>query len=293
MFIKKLSKSRTHALVKKYMVLFIATLLFSGCREMIQNDFPDFEQIPTLNSIITPDSLIELHLSVSNKLSKDSLAVFENASISLFVNATFYQKLTYTSRGIYLSDTIVKAMNNYRCELVWQNSIIVASCFAPQYTALQNVELNPYAWINMDGMTSPAVEFTISNNPLEKAYYEARIKVLEKATYDINQSFYYNDAFILNQFSNETIADSKITKKFEFELRNLSLDAEYAYILELRTISVDYYRYMQSLRLYEQGRFPTFDIGSIAPYNLYSNVENGYGIFAAYASTFSDTLFSN
>ncbi len=74
---------------------------------------------------------------------------------------------------------------------------------------------------------------------------------------------------------------------------SLGSDLEYAYVLELRTISVEYYQYMQSLKLYEDGRFPAFDIGSTAPYNLYSNVENGYGIFAAYASTFSDTLFSN
>ncbi len=281
------------SLLSKILLVIICISTFVSCRKIVQIEFSEFEQKITVNTIITPNSLMELHLSYTNGLTNNPLDVIENANINLFVNNKFSQQLNYRSSGIFVSDTVMESLNNYRCELYWDADTITASCTMPDTTSLKNVSLNPYAWISIDGIACPAVSFKIKNNSSVMAYYEACIYVFERSSLSDENNFYYSDSFILQQFTNQNESEPKINKTIEFEVRTIASDTEYAYILELRTISPDYYQYMQSLILYEQGRFPSFDIGSTLTYNLYTNVQNGYGIFAAYASTFSDTLYSN
>ncbi|MBP5590217.1 MAG: DUF4249 family protein, partial [Bacteroidales bacterium] len=54
--------------------------------------------------------------------------------------------------------------------------------------------------------------------------------------------------------------------------------------MELRSLSKDLYKYLRSSYLYEMSRYP-YDFLSVEPgYNLYSNIDGGYGIFAGYSS---------
>jgi hypothetical protein len=50
--------------------------------------------------------------------------------------------------------------------------------------------------------------------------------------------------------------------------------------------------YLKQLYLYETGRYPT-DVGNgaVTNFNLYSNIEGAYGIFAGYSIAESDTIF--
>ena len=65
----------------------------------------------------------------------------------------------------------------------------------------------------------------------------------------------------------------------------------YPLIIELRSVSSDYYKFVKQKFLYEQGRYPEFLAASITAFPLYSNVTGGYGIFSGYSAIQSDTIY--
>ncbi len=280
--------------MKNPLALFISVvLLFSNCRKLAQDEFPDFEQKTTINSIFASDSILQLHLSTTNKMSHDSLSVVENAEVHLFKNDVFIQKLNYTTGGIYLSTQKIEPQNTYRCEVDLPNKgLTTSSCFVPQSTPLINVLLNPNAWIDNDGILRPSIMFTIKNDTTIDNYYEARISVYITSEIGSDAEYYHDKSFALELFTNNNATNSTITKTIKIQPNSWGT-MRFAYKLELRTVSYTYYKYVQSLRLYEKGRYPEFDTGIIVPSNLFSNIQNGYGIFAAYATTYSDTLFAD
>jgi hypothetical protein len=65
----------------------------------------------------------------------------------------------------------------------------------------------------------------------------------------------------------------------------------YPLIVELRSVSYNYYQFVKQKYLYELGRYPEFKAGSIQAFPLYSNVTDGYGIFAGYSVLKADTIY--
>jgi hypothetical protein len=62
--------------------------------------------------------------------------------------------------------------------------------------------------------------------------------------------------------------------------------------VELRTVCNHYYKFIKQQYLYEVANStPIFSVGVTSTYNLYSNVENGYGIFAGYSSVKSNIIY--
>jgi hypothetical protein len=59
---------------------------------------------------------------------------------------------------------------------------------------------------------------------------------------------------------------------------------EYELIVELNSVSEKYYKYKTQLGLYLRSLDSNIFEGVPDPIELYSNIENGYGIFAAYVT---------
>jgi hypothetical protein len=99
-------------------------------------------------------------------------------------------------------------------------------------------------------------------------------------------------------FSNRLISDNQYTMKVNYTTGSHSqidngpwitnLDP---FVIELRSVSKEYYQYNRQKYLYETGRFPEFGIGANIAFPLFSNVEGGYGIVASYSSFVSDTIY--
>lgn len=269
--------------LSKFLILFLLAISISNCRELVTDNFPDFENRTTVNSILTADSVVEIHVSRAEKVDQTELSVIENAQVQLLINGIEIEVLSYDSDGKYRSLHKVIAGSEYECivetDLLPQVS---AKCKIPVPTSLNEVILFEEAWVNDESWLCPAIQFSIDNPQDELRYYNARIKV-------INFSSPIVEDISLALFSNEFEPSQTITKYFEFDHDNI-LFSQFAYILELRSLSFDLYEYMKSLEEYQKGRYPEFDSGSIVPQNLHNNVEGGYGIFAGYSSCLSDTL---
>lgn len=62
-------------------------------------------------------------------------------------------------------------------------------------------------------------------------------------------------------------------------------------ILEVRSVSSNYYHFVKQKYLYEKGRYPEFMAASTTAFPLYSNITGGYGIFGSYSAVQSDTIY--
>jgi len=285
-----------------FFLLFLPILLFYSCRKLVQSDFPDFKQVPTVNSFLKADSLLKVHISLASKLDTNELKGLDNAQVQLYVDDVFKELLTSTGNGIYTSTTIVEPLIKYECRVdIPGYETVICSNSIPKPSHLRDIIHISVAGKDQEGMTYPAVKFTFSNNPSEKQYYEARIRLFGRETgamlINIVDPVLLNEGLPLSVFSNELITDTAYTMTINYFTGSASstnggpmTTTLYPFILEVRSVSYDYYQFARQKYLYDTGRFPEFGLSSNQAFQLYSNVKNGYGIFAGYSTVISDTI---
>jgi hypothetical protein len=278
--------------------------LISSCRKLVQSDFPDFKQIPTINSILSVDSTVKIHVSLASRLDTNQLKGLDNAQVKLYVDDIFEELLSPAGNGLFSSTLKVEPSRKYFCE-VQIPGFETASCstFIPKPSKIKDIIHIPVAGKDQEGMTFPAVKFTFRNNKTEKSYYEVRIRLINYGSeliadfYNIIDPVLLNEGLPLSVFSNELITDTAYTMTINYFTGSASSTNGgpaqtrlYPFILELRSISYDYYQFVRQKYLYDTGRFPEFGLSSSQAFQLYSNVKNGYGIFAGYSTVISDTI---
>ncbi len=285
-------------------VLVAGQFSFYSCRKLVQSDFPDFKQVPTVNSFLKADSLIKVHVSLAAKLDTNELQGINNASVQLFVDDVFKELLTSTGNGVFTSTTIVEPLKKYECKVdIPGYETVSCSNSIPKPSHLRGIIHISIAGKDQEGMTYPAVKFTFSNSKNEKCYYEARIRLIEYGSEQIAYMYSIVDPVLLNEglplsvFSNELITDTAYTMTINYFTGSASstnggpmITTLYPFILEVRSVSYDYYQFARQKYLYDSGRFPEFGLSSNQAFQLYSNVKNGYGIFAGYSIVISDTI---
>jgi len=101
-------------------------------------------------------------------------------------------------------------------------------------------------------------------------------------------------------FSNEIINDSLYTLTLNYTTGSAGSrnggpmrTQIYPFVVELRNLTYEYYRFKKQLYLYEKGRWADGITSSMTNANVYSNIENGYGVFVGYSSVVSDTITPN
>ena len=305
--------------------LFLAALLLSSCHMLIQDEFPDFEDAPVVLCFLREGEPLELRLSWTAKMGDSPLRYIEDAQVRLFVDGTYAETLVHRAKGIYDAETVVASTVRYRCEIVIPGfGTVAASDSLPAPVAPFDAQIIPVSLRDEEGAPIPAIRFTFANNPAERRYFEAAIlEVVEEYEYVDTEWGYprrqWTGEYILSQvtyfpqftdpvlkseglqipvFSNEHIRGNEYTMTINYGV-SYSGDNDGGgwiwtaniepTILELRSVSYDYYRYAKQRHLYEQGFGPVF--GKPAPvFNLFSNIDKGYGIFAGYSAMRSDTL---
>jgi hypothetical protein len=286
-----------------FILLFSIIALFS-CRKLVQSDFPDFKQVPAVNSFLKADSTITVHVSLASKLDTSELKGLDSATVRLYIDDVFNEFLTPDGNGFFSSKTIAKPLIKYTCEVdIPGYATVSCNNTIPQPVHLRDIVHISVAGKDPEGMTYPAVKFTFSNNPNEKLYYEARIRLIEYGLEQIADMYSIIDPVLLNEglplsvFSNERISDTAYTMTLNYTTGSATSSnggpnhsVLYPFILEVRSVSYDYYQFARQKYLYDTGRFPEFGLSSNQAFQLYSNVNNGYGIFAGYSSVISDTI---
>jgi hypothetical protein len=296
-----------------FLVVFVAILITTSCKKIVQSEFPDIEQTPVVNSILMEDSVIKINVSLSGKLDANDLTFVENAIVSLYVDGILTETITNGTQGMYISSIIAETDKKYYCTVDIPNyNRLTCSCIIPEKTKIIEISHENLAYIDEEGTIFPSITLKFRNNPDTLLYYEVIIKVLKYDSYfDENNSLceksaYFNaplvgieDPVIINEglpiavFSNKTISDSEYSMTLNYSTMGTSWNLSHLYpiIVELRSVNFDYYKYAQALYLYEEQIDNESIDGRIIPLSIYSNVEGGFGIFTGYSTYATDTIF--
>lgn len=288
---------------------FIAYLLilltFCSCRELVTDDFPEFTVVPAVNSILIAGKPLKVHVSLAEKLDTSELTLVNNAEVALFINGSFAETLVPDGNGIYLSSSIVEPQRTYKLEVnVPGFNTITCTDILPAPSPILNIIHNNNAGKDEEGTIYPSISVSFTTNPSDSQYFEIVIRTLlhdyeSTATQKkITDPVLLNEGLPLTIFSNEIIRDSIYAMTINYFTGSAGFTGDepmhttlYPLIIELRSCSHNYYRFVKQKYLYEKGRIPEFLAASTNAFQLFSNVPGGYGIFAGYSVVVSDTLF--
>lgn len=277
----------------------------TSCREVVQNQFPENTPTPVVNSILKSDSTLVINLSYSASLNFGKIEYIENATIRFFVDDNFLETISNAEGGMYISNITVESGKKYNCEIdIPGYEMITCEAIIPTRAKIINITHKNFAYTDPEGTIFPAVEITFENNTNTSEYFEIVIKALRTDWEGEERNIYaylvgIDDPLIINEglpiavFSDELITDSIYTMSLNYFTGGSSWNTAdtYPYIIELHSINYDYYKYLKQLYLFKQAVNSDNLTGSTPPVQIYSNVENGYGIFAGYSNYISDTIY--
>ena len=307
--------------MKKQLLLFLfAAIAFTGCRKQVSDyEHPDFEPVPTLNAVLQKDQPVWVQVSFARCLDSVHPAPCSDAEVLLYVDGQFAEKLQHSDDGLYMGETIAEALHEYACKVVIPGyDTLFAQTQMPEKPVITRVEIMEDATIDDEGRTCPAFLITFSNEPDRHLYYKASIDALFRNNYGsgysiqkgtMNSSINTDDPVLLNEgsdrllFSNEIINDTAYTLKVNSWFSNYGWGGNHSgstyvrsgwVVVRMHGLSESAYHYLKSQDAYEEpDAYTNLFLGVLTPLNLYSNVENGKGVFAAIAPMACDTIFIN
>ena len=291
--------------MRAYSLLLFSLLTLYSCRELVQDEFPDFTPVPTVNSVLVAGEPVIIQVSIAGKLDTNKIELVNNAEVLLSVDGQYRETLTYSDEGNYFSSVVVEPNKTYHCEVNIQGfPTVTCTDSIPEAVVISDIIHINKAGKNEEGLTYPAIKFTFTNNPTVKQYYEVVIKLISHGSERLASLERITDPVLLSEglpialFNNSLISGSSYTMTINYSsgeygsVNGQAPQAElYPLIIELRSVSSDYYKFVKQKFLYEQGRYPEFLAASITAFPLYSNVTGGYGIFSGYSAIQSDTIY--
>lgn len=271
---------------QKYLRLSVLLFIFliQSCSKEVELDLSVDSPKLVLNCLLTPQKPVSVNLSSSSSVLETIFPEIEDAQITLFENGQFVANLTHVSEGDYQTDFKPKAGMIYTITAE-------AAGFKP-VTAMDSMPLHrPVIYdysFNYPGKVVGEsiygrITIRISDQEPEKInYYEITFSSFENfcasndvvTVNDCDPPYPRTILFTDRSFSGKTINFILYVNKDELPE------------MEVRSVSCNYYTYKKAwyTHVYTQawGMETIDDLFKGEPTMMFSNIENGYGIFASY-----------
>ncbi|MFW5889820.1 MAG: DUF4249 family protein [Marinilabiliaceae bacterium] len=279
-------------------IFFVMTFLMPACTSEFEGPFPEGEQKPTVNATLAADSLIQIKLSWPRTPGDTSeFAPVSNAQISLWENDSLLGQASEYTKGIYILEHTINPGCSYRMEAnIDKWGIVSAETFVPlNIKSSVKEKENPQGEIdnkhylltfgkagkNTSGVWLLATSYTKKGIPVEQSvdiYSNTTLADNFNRAYDATAPDGY---FSLYEFfiriHPENLQNDSTSVTF-----NPSGDQEDEFIFIL-TAGRDYDKYFKAIWM-EKSENASDGLNAFFYYpNFpYSNIKNGYGIFAGY-----------
>ena len=284
--------------------LILSALTLSNCTKEIEFDEQDIAPRIVVNSLFTNDSIWSAHISRSvGVLETTSYTTIDNASVNIFDdNANLVTTLTHQGDGLYTSPTGVSPQPN-------QSYTIEASASGYESVNATNsipsavpiYQLDTVTSTNSDGETILEATITFQDPPNISNYYMLEVYVTgtwinewEQDTIEIREPLQIScddiNVETVNRFNFGDFENTYLylmLKDQNFDGENYSLTFSVINYAELKDLdlfgeirlvntSEEYFNYLKSFNMYQQ----TINNPFATPVQVYSNINNGMGIFA-------------
>ncbi len=281
-------------------------LIFSlvSCIKPVEIDIPTHEPKLVVNSLFLKGRHIEVNLSYSKHI-YDTLTILGGNGVVEITHNNYTERLKYAGEGKYVTQRITTSAGEKYSIKAWLPGLdtVYASDVVPQKIPFELTNFIPNAGMDEEGYPYSEYEITFKDPSGVNNYYE----IAKYDSFDEESSwqsgFSSDDPYVLNEgdeqyyYPNILLSDEMFDgKTVKLRLKSFgSLDNNGVYEpipiqhIYFRSISENYYRYKKKLLRHIDNQYRDLWDGTGNPVLLYTNIENGYGIFAAYAVD-SETL---
>lgn len=293
-------------------VIIIILLALWGCRKEVNIDLDDRDKKIVLNSILSQGDPILVNLSLSKGILEDDYPMdyIENGLVILSKNGVAIDTLSHDSNGNYIS------------KFQPETAIYEIDVWSPQYNKVHtSTEIpSPVSISSIDTASVTGYEqrfdFTyeyqalecrlkITDPPNETNFYLLSVEneVHDSLSGIFKLPVYYRspDPVLASDKNNYvSLPGGDYGALFTDEIFNgttyrLVIHVErYAFmegynkmVFKLHSLNRELFLYLKSLELYNQSKFGAFS----EPVQVYSNIENGFGIFCGYSTSSNSIEF--
>ena len=275
------------------LIIIFGITLFASCEKEVTFDFDKPAKL-CLNCILNPDSTITARLTLSGNIENNStFQPVDDATIVLYENGIELNTLTSAGDGYYYLNFYPKTQSKYKIAVLHPDyKNVTASTEVPQkpdvmFTpdTLELIEHPELYWLK--------INVVIHDLPGKNSYWLYEKRTVHGVT-GTGGGFQNIKAPFIDDFNRLTDPESKFGFVYNYYVRisDIGYDGEkMTVILEAATngsiniVSSDehYDKYIKSsveVRLNSE-----YDLPFKEPVQIYSNIENGYGIFGSCAIT--------
>lgn len=288
-------------------LILILSFSLSACHSLVEDEFEKFQPVPVLNGLLQADSIMRVQISLTANLTDSTPKYVDNALVIIESTAKGTDTLIYTTQGWYVSSRQAKSGETYTCKVFIEGfPMLSAVTTVPETTNFDSIVFTEFAGRGTEGEKISSIEFQIPNDLTKRLYWQVQLIAQGNfAYYDFenNELVHYfgdeekyifmlagQDSVLLNEanpltvFSNKKMKCNDYTVKFYVNEYSTNLNYDYNFYIVLSSIDESYYKYIKQYYIYETSEY--YNLGkSPQRYPLYSNVNNGYGIFTGISKT--------
>ncbi|MDG1798410.1 MAG: DUF4249 domain-containing protein [Flavobacteriales bacterium] len=278
----------------------IIFLFFISCEKVIPIDANFLKSKLVINSIFFKDSSCTVHISSSTSvLEKITYENIEDADLSVKdSNGNLIENLRYLSNGFYKGSEKLQADNQYYLNAVHKNfNNVLATTSIPKNISIHHIDTLSY-------LENGKERFRISVSFIDDGdinnYYKLGVKMGQYVVDTLSQNgntiidsaiIYkwvkiYRDHEVLERtitnkeviFNDNTFNGTTFSVNFSIKdvIRDSNINLAF---LKLYFYNIDnsLYNYEKSIKQY----FDNYDIPSTQPVQVFSNIENGFGVLSS------------
>lgn len=280
---------------KAFLLLCIIFSLYS-CSKDIELNMTLANPTLVINSLLTPNEAVTVRLTSTTSILDSTYPNIENAQVTLFEDGNAVSKLKQNSEGLYTSEYHPKAGSVYKITASASgfDSVIAVDSIPSNYPDIKDIAFR-YPSVIMEDITFGKLSIQLKD-PENRAtsFYEiiltTEMEFGGKIISNYVNFYAANKAVTIKDwdppypntilFTNQSFPGKLID--FTVFVNNNTCP-----IVKVRRVSYNYYKFKTTLYLHQYtqawNRETMDDFFKGEPVEMYSNIENGFGIFASYA----------
>ncbi|MCO5247892.1 MAG: DUF4249 domain-containing protein [Chitinophagales bacterium] len=277
--------------------ILLSVIIFSSCLKKYDLDFDQVGKNLTLNADVETDHTVEALITLTKSpLDYDNYITPSDAKVDLYENGVWLESLKYVSKngqlGIYTSQNKIQALKTYTIKASYKDlPIISATQTTFDSPNIESISMDKDVRAIADSGTMH-VQVHITETNVKRRYFSIiNFFEIHRSNDDETETVSWNiiDINLPKSFKDDRnysniVTDNPQNISYNLNFRNMeefqsdNVRAVWFYI-EVLELSEDGYLYKKTYRKRGDDNFNE-------PTLVYSNIENGFGIF----STFSRTL---
>lgn len=290
----------------KQIILLLALISLTGCVKIIDDDFSAKDPKLVLNAALSTDSSLTINLSrtynIFDNESDKNLPFIDGAEIGLFENGNWIFDLENPGYGYYVKPGFYpETGTEYRIEATSKGFAGIESKTTIP-SPVQITEFDTVVLVIMDEFYGDEIRYigylTYKDPAGTSNSYRLRCKMwiknddgeiirMDQYLWVFDNDYYFYDNANGNLLWNDKYSDGKeVEIRFVYYSNNFYKSVKpdeqdtLTFVFSFETLNQEYYTYLKSLnRYYESGGG---DNPFSEPVVIYSNIENGYGIFGGF-----------